>query len=114
VIVQRDHLTVVLLPVHPLQDHQAVVHHQSDQALAAHLLHRVHNLAKIVQPVEVVLIEQAQHVKFLKVVKSAIHAGFDLHLKSVTSLESDRASLNQIFLKTLLAKNLRRAFALNF
>jgi hypothetical protein len=46
-----------------------------------------------------------QHVKSLKAVKSAIHAGFDLHLKNVTSLELDRASLNQIFLKTLLAKS---------
>jgi hypothetical protein len=68
---------------------------------------------KIVQLAEVVPIEQAQHVKFLKVVKSAIHAGFGLHHKSVTSLELDRASLNQIFLKTLQAKSSRRAFAQN-
>ena len=74
-IVQRDHLTVALLPVHLQEDHRADVHHQSDQALVAHLLHRVHNPAKIVQPAEVVPIEQAQHVKCLKAVKSAIHAG---------------------------------------
>jgi hypothetical protein len=113
VIVQRDHLTVVLLLVHPLQDHQAVVHHQSDQALVVHLPLPVHNLVRIVQPAEVVPIEQAQHVRFLKVVKSAIHAGFDLHHKNATSRESDRASLNQIFLKTLLVKSLRRAFEQN-
>jgi hypothetical protein len=85
------------------RDHQAVVH----------LLQRVHNLAKIVQPAEVVPIEQAQHVKFLKVVKSAIHAGFDLHHKNATSRESDRASLNQIFLTMLPVKSSRRAFAQN-
>jgi hypothetical protein len=114
VIVQRDHLTVVLLPAHLLQDHPAAVHHQIDQAQVAHLPQPVHNLAKIVQPAEVVPIEQVQHVKFLKVVKSAIHAGFGQRHKSATSLELDRASLNQIFLKTLLAKSSRRAFVLNF
>jgi hypothetical protein len=114
VIVQRDHLTVVLLPVRLLEDHRAAVHHRIAQALAVHLLHHAHNLAKIVQLAVVVPIEQAQHVKFLKVVKSAIHAGFGLHHKNATSLELDPVSLNQIFLKTLLAKSLRRAFALNF
>jgi hypothetical protein len=114
VIVQRDHQAVVLPPAQLLQDHQAAVHHRIAQALAVHLLHRVHNLVMIDQLAEGAPTEQAQHVKCLKAVKSAIHAGFDLHLKNVTSLELDRASLNQIFLKTLLAKNLRRAFALNF
>jgi hypothetical protein len=33
-------------------------------------------------------------------VKSAIHGGFGLHLKSAINLELDRASLSQIFLKT--------------
>jgi hypothetical protein len=47
-------------------------------------------------------------------VKSAIHAGFGLHLKSAINLELDRASLSRIFLKTLLVKSSRRAFALNF
>jgi hypothetical protein len=55
-----------------------------------------------------------QHVKSLKAVKSAIHAGFDLHHKSATSRESDRASLNQIFLTMLPVKSSRRAFVLNF
>jgi hypothetical protein len=109
VIVQRDHLTVVLLPVLPpvrlLEDHRAAVHHRIAQALAVHLLHHAHNLAKIVQLAVVVMTALVQHVKSLKAVKSAIHAGFGLHLKSVTSLELDRASLNQIFLKTLLAKS---------
>jgi hypothetical protein len=95
------------------RDHRAAVHRRNAQALAVLLLQRVHNLVKIVQLAEVVPIEQAQHVKFLKVVKSAIHAGFGLHHKSVTSLELDRASLNQIFLKTLQAKSSRRAFAQN-
>jgi hypothetical protein len=117
VIVQRDHLTVVLLPVLPpvrlLEDHRAAVHHRIAQALAVHLLHHAHNLAKIVQLAVVVMTALVQHVKFLKVVKSAIHAGFGLHHKSVTSLELDRASLNQIFLKTLQAKSSRRAFAQN-
>jgi hypothetical protein len=113
VIVQRDHLTVVLLPVLPpvrlLEDHLTVVLHRIAQALAVHLLHHAHNLAKIVQLAVVVMTALVQHVKSLKAVKSAIHAGFDLHLKSVTSLELDRASLSQIFLTMLPVKSSRRA-----
>jgi hypothetical protein len=43
-------------------------------------------------------IEQVQLVKFQKVVKSAIHAGFPLLHKSATNPEFVHVSLNQIFL----------------
>jgi hypothetical protein len=114
VIVQRDHLTVDLPPVLLQEDHRAAVHHRIAQALAVHLLHHVHNLAKIAQLAVVAMTALAQLVKSLKAVKSAIHAGFDLHLKSATSLELDLVSLNRISLKMLLTKSSRRAFALNF
>jgi hypothetical protein len=114
VIVQRDHLTVVLPPVRLLEDHRAAVLHRIAQTLVVQLLHHVHNLAKIVQLAVVAMTALVQHVKSLKAVKSAIHAGFDLHLKSATSLELDRASLNRISLKTSPVKSSRRAFAPNF
>jgi hypothetical protein len=44
-------------------------------------------------------IGQELHVKFLKVVKSTIHAGFALHHKNAINRESVHVSLNQIFLK---------------
>jgi hypothetical protein len=100
---QRDHLTVAL----PHVLHLVVQH-----LVVQHLV--VPNREKNVRLAEAAPIEQALHAKSLKAVKSAIHAGFGLHLKSAINLELDRASLSRIFLKTLLVKSSRRAFALNF
>jgi hypothetical protein len=98
VIVQRDHLAVVLLHVpHQLAHHLAVPNREKNDQLA-----------------EVAQIEQALHVKSLKGVKSAIHAGFGLRRKNATNLELDLASSNQISLKTLPVKSSRRACAQNF
>jgi hypothetical protein len=92
----------------PASVHLQVVHLQ-----VVHL-QVVPNREKNVRLAEAAPIEQALHAKSLKAVKSAIHAGFGLHLKSAINLELDRASLSRIFLKTLLVKSSRRAFALNF
>jgi hypothetical protein len=108
---------VVHLRVHLHQDHRAAVPHRIAQALAdqhhllqdLHLL--VHNLAKIVQPAVVALTAPVQPVKFLKVVKSAIHAGFVQHRKNAINHVSVHVSLSQIFLKMSQVKNLKRAFA---
>jgi hypothetical protein len=119
----------------PLQeDRRAVVHHrivlaqivlaqivlaQIVQVLAV-LLHlqdlllRVRNLVKSVQRAEVALTAPEQHVKFLKVVKSAIHVGFVLLHKNAINLEFVHASSNQIFLKMSLVKNSRRVFAQSY
>jgi hypothetical protein len=60
--------------------------------------HLVHNLAKSAQHVAAATIVQVQHVKSLKAVKSAIHAGFVPLRKSATNPEFVHASSNQIFL----------------
>jgi hypothetical protein len=107
----------------PLQeDHRAVVHHRIDQvqidlALVVrlhlhqdlHLLH-VHNLVRNAQLAEVALTALEQHVKFLKVVKSAIHAGFVPLHKNAINREFVHASSNQIFLRMSLVKNSRKVF----
>jgi hypothetical protein len=93
VIDQRDHLTVVLLRAHHL---------------------RAHNHARSVLLVEVDLIAQVQHVKSLKVVKSAIHAGFVPLHKNVTNQEFAHVSLSQIFPKMSQVKNLKRVFAQSY
>ena len=73
-----------------------------------------HNLVKIVQLAVVALTAPVQPVKFLKVVKSAIHAGFAQLHRNATNHEFVHASLNRIFLKTLQVKNSRRAFAQSY
>jgi hypothetical protein len=100
----------------PLQeDHRAAALHRIVQALVVHLhLLHVHNLAKSVLPAEVVQTALAQHVKFLRVVKSAIHAGFVPLHKNAISREFVHASSNQIFLKMSLVKSLKRVFVQNF
>jgi hypothetical protein len=116
VIDQRDHLTVVLLRAHR-HLHQGVRHraghHQGDQVLIAHHL-LGHNLARNVLLVVDDLIAQVQRVKSLKVVKSVIHAGFvPLHKSAINHVFAP-ASLNQIFLKMLQVKSLKRVSAQNF
>jgi hypothetical protein len=97
-----DH-QVVVHPRVPLQeDHQVVVHP------------RVHNLEKSVLHAGAVLIEQVQLVKFLKVVKSVIHVGFDLLHKSEINHEFVHESLNLIFQMMSPAKSSKRVFALNY
>jgi hypothetical protein len=76
-------------------------------------LHRVHNLAKNVLLVVDDLIALVQLVKFRKVVKSAIHAGFAPLHKNAINREFAHESLNLIFLKMSQARNSRRAFALS-
>jgi hypothetical protein len=106
----------------PLQeDHRVVAHHrivpvQVDLALAAHrhlqdLLLHVHNLERNAQLAEVAQTALGQHVKFPKVVKSAIHAGFVPLHKNATNQEFAHVSLNRIFLKMSLARNSKRVFA---
>jgi hypothetical protein len=94
---QRDHLTVAL----PLVLHLVVLH----------LV--VPNREKNVQLAAAAPIEQALHAKFLKVVKSVIHAGFGQLRKSAINLEFDPASLNRTSLMMLQVKSSRRAFAQN-
>jgi hypothetical protein len=72
------------------------------------------NLVKSVLPAEVVQTALVQHVKFLKVAKSAIHVGFGPLHKNAISREFVRASLNQTFLKTLQVRSSRRVFVQNF
>jgi hypothetical protein len=108
VIDQRDHLTVVLLRTHHPPDHHQVGLLQ----IAHHLL--VRNLARNVLLVVDDLIAQVQHVKSLKVVKSAIHAGFVPPHKSAISLVFVPASLSQIFLKMSQGKSLRKVFAQSY
>jgi hypothetical protein len=93
VIDQRDHLAVALLRAHR---------------------HRAHNHARSVLLVEVDLIAQVQHVKSLKVVKSAIHAGFVPPPKSAINHVFVPASLSQIFPKMSQVKNLKRVFAQSY
>jgi hypothetical protein len=115
VIVQREHLTVVLLRAHHLLlvDHRRPGHHQVDQVLIAlHLL--VRNHARNVLLVVDDLIAQVLRVKSLKVVKLVIHAGFVPPHKSAISLVFAPASLNQIFLKMSQVKSLKRAFAQSY
>jgi hypothetical protein len=97
-----------------------VVHHRIDLVLGVlvlvvllHLLH-VHNLVRNAQLAEVALTALEQHVKFLKVVKLVIHAGFVPLHKNVTNQEFVHVSLNQIFLKMSLVKNSKRVFAQSF
>jgi hypothetical protein len=59
-------------------------------------------------------IAQVQPDKSPKVVKSAIHAGFDLPHKNAINREYVHESLNLIFLKMSQARNSRRAFAPNY
>jgi hypothetical protein len=59
------------------------------------------------------LIALVQLVKFRKVVKSAIHAGFAPLHKNAINREFAHESLNLIFLKMSQARNSRRAFALS-
>jgi hypothetical protein len=94
-----------------------VVHHRIDLVLVVlvlvvllHLLH-VHNLVRNAQLAEVALTALEQHVKFLKVVKSVIHAGFVLHRKNAINHVSVHVSLSQIFLKMSQEKSSRRVFA---
>jgi hypothetical protein len=116
VIDQRDHLTVVLLRAH--HHHLLAALHQvdlllDDQVLIAHHL-LVRNLARSVLLVVADLIAQVQRVKSLKVVKSAIHAGFAPPHKSAINHVFGPASLNQIFLKMSQGKSLKRAFAQSY
>jgi hypothetical protein len=69
---------------------------------------------KIVLPAEVVQIAPVQRVKFLRVVKSAIHAGFDQLHKNAINREFVHVSLNQIFLKMSLVRNSKRVFAQSY
>jgi hypothetical protein len=59
-------------------------------------------------------IAQVQPDKSPKVVKSAIHAGFDQLHKNAINREYVHESLNLIFLKMSQARNSRRAFAPNY
>jgi hypothetical protein len=78
-----------------LRDHLTDVPH----LLLVVLHHRVHNLATNVQHVAVAMIARVHRVKFPRVVKSAIHAGFDQLRKSATNREFVLVSSNQISLK---------------
>jgi hypothetical protein len=60
------------------------------------------------------LIELEQHVRFLKGVKSAIHAGFAPLHKNAINREFVQESLNLIFLKMSQVKSLKRAFVRNY
>jgi hypothetical protein len=116
VIVQREHLTVVLLRAH---HHLLRAHHPPDHHLLADLLQialhlLVRNHARNVLLVADDLIAQVQRVKSLKVVKSVILAGFVQPHKSVISLVFAPASLSQIFLKMSQVKSLKRAFAQSY
>jgi hypothetical protein len=84
-------------PHHLLADLQALVL-LPVVLLPVVLHHLVHNLAKSAQHAAAATIVQVQHVKSLKAVKSAIHAGFDPLHKSATNPEFVHASSNQIFL----------------
>jgi hypothetical protein len=75
---------------------------------------RVHNLEKSVLHVVAVLIEQVQLVKFLKVVKSAIHGGFDLLHKSEINHEFVHESSNLIFQMMSRAKSSKRVCVQNY
>jgi hypothetical protein len=95
-----DHRVVVHLRVPLQEDHPVVVP-----------LHHVHNLVKSVLRAEVVQTALAQHVKFLRAVKSASHAGFVPLHKNAINHEFVHAYLNQISQKTSLVKNSKRVFA---
>jgi hypothetical protein len=69
---------------------------------------------KSVQLAEVVLTALGQLVKFLKVVKSAIHAGFVPLHKNAINRAFVHVSSSLIFLRMSLVKNSRRVFAQNF
>jgi hypothetical protein len=106
---------VVHLHVPLQEDHRAAVLHRIILALVVHLhLLRVRNLVKSVLPAEVVQTALVLRVKFLKVVKSAIHAGFVPLHKNAINREFVHASSNQIFLKMSLVKSLKRVFVQNF
>jgi hypothetical protein len=64
--------------------------------------------------VEDVLIVLEPHVKFLKVVKSMIHAGFVLPHKSAINHVYVHVSLSQIFLKMSQVKSWKRVFAQSY
>jgi hypothetical protein len=100
VTIAADHQLVA----HPLAVHHHVLH-RIDHPLAVH--HHVHHQHQemSVQPAVEDQIAQELHVKFPKVVKSAIHAGFVPPHKKEINREFVRESLNQIFLRMLLAKN---------
>jgi hypothetical protein len=69
---------------------------------------------KIVLLAEVAQTALEQRVKFLKVVKSVIHAGFGQLHKNAINREFVHVSLNQIFLKMSLVKNSKKVFVQNF
>jgi hypothetical protein len=77
---------------------------QHDQPMVVLLL-RVHNLVKNVQLEADVVIALVLRAKSHKVVKSAIHGGFDQLHKSATNLEFVHESSNPIFLKMSLVKS---------
>jgi hypothetical protein len=60
------------------------------------------------------LIAQVQRAKFLKVVKSVIHAGFAPPHKSAINHVFVHVSLSQIFLKMSQVKSWRRVFGQSF
>jgi hypothetical protein len=84
--------------------------HRIVLALAV-LPHHAHNLVKSVLLAEVVQTALVQHVRYLKVAKSVIHAGFGLLHKSAINREFVHASLNQISQMMSRVKNSKRVFA---
>jgi hypothetical protein len=72
-----------------LESLQMVVHHH------AHHHHQEMNALYVAED----QIGQELHVKFLKVVKPAIHGGLGLRRKSAINRESVHVSLSRIFLK---------------
>jgi hypothetical protein len=69
---------------------------------------------KIVLLAEAVQTAPVQHVKFLKVVMSAIHAGFVPLHKNAINHEFVHESSSQIFLMTLQVKSSRRVYVQNY
>jgi hypothetical protein len=92
---------------HQLVGHQLVALHQANQVVD-------HNRARIDLHEVVAQIVRARLDKYLKAVKSVIHAGFGLRHKSGINHESDRASSSQIFQKMSQVKNLKRAYVQNY
>jgi hypothetical protein len=87
---------------HQLVDHQLVDHQLVD---LPRVLPPVHHHEKNVQHEADEQIAQVQVVRFLKVVKSAIHAGFALLRKNAINREFVHESLNQIFPKMSQVKS---------
>jgi hypothetical protein len=84
------------------RDHQVVARHPRVHYLEKNVLHEVD-----------VQIVQVRLAMYLKVAKSAIHAGFGLLHKNVINLEFVHESLNPIFQRMSLAKNSKRVFEQN-